>query len=211
MIFNTCKIKLLEEKYNLLIPNLPTDVTCNFLHITTAKLKTDSDRKKTTKEDQSYNMLNKVVFQCNTPTEFDAFLDFLCVQPLQARQKSSKLLANLHTLIWSNVDPTCCPWFFRMSFLALLPLQTRSQCWGRDFQSIEEIAAYADNVCSKMGVPLFPLSNLSAVQPPPVKRKSADPLLASCIKQALLLPLQMRWGCTELPQKRTQDFPCSHP
>ena len=87
LIFDTCKVKWLEEKYNLLMANLPADVTCSLLHVMSAKPKTDVNSMKTKEEDYRYNLLKEVIFQCYMSTKYNSFIPFLAVKLFQAGQK----------------------------------------------------------------------------------------------------------------------------
>ena len=72
-IFKTCKVKKNEEKYNLLISNLPASVTSNLLHVMMAK-PVEQEGKQV---DPHYNLLKEALFQRFMSTAYNAFLNFL--------------------------------------------------------------------------------------------------------------------------------------
>ena len=78
LIFSTYKIKNGTEKYNHLIANLRSDVTSKLLHVL------HHDVKESVDVDPRLDMLKSALFQCYSPTEYQAYLNYDTLKPLQA-------------------------------------------------------------------------------------------------------------------------------
>ena len=148
------------EKYHYLVAALPSDVTMKLLHILQA-----SPRSRTQDEDPCCGLLKTAIIQLFTPSKYNTFVQYLDVAPLQPMQKPSELLAIIRAALPPNIDNRgSTVWFIKMRLLTLLPMSMRTMCLGREFMSLEELAAYADSI---MSLPV------STPTPPPSPSTSA--------------------------------------
>ena len=147
------------QKYHYLVAALPSDVTTKLLHVLQA-----GPRAGTQEEDPRYGMLKTAIIQLFAPSEFDAFMQYLDVAPLQPSQKPSELLAIIRAGLPPTIDDgNGATWFIKMRLLTLLPMSMRTMCLGREFLSLEDLAAYADTIMSR-STPSLPLSAAALVE-----------------------------------------------
>ena len=76
-IFSTYKIKNGTEKYNHLIANILADVTSKLLYILSHPIKEAADL------DPLLDMLKEALFQRYSPTDYQCFLSYTNMKPLQ--------------------------------------------------------------------------------------------------------------------------------
>ena len=110
-IFSTYKIKTGTEKYNHLIANLPSDVTSKLLHVL------HHDVEETADVDPRLDMLKSALFQWYSPTEYQAYLNYDTMKPLQSGMKPTVLWDSLRAALppGTEVDN----FYFRNKFLSL--------------------------------------------------------------------------------------------
>ena len=137
-IFSTYRIKNGTEKYNHLIANLPADVTSKLIHVL------NTDVEETADVDPRLDLLKAALFQRYAPTDYQAFLNYDNMKPLQAGMKPTALLDSLRVALPAHVCVDT--YFFMNKFLSLLPPLTRAQCLAANIADISELAAFADNV-----------------------------------------------------------------
>ena len=112
-IFMTYKIKNGTECYNHLIANLPSDVTSKLLHVLNHPIEEAAD------VDPHLDMLKSALFQRYLPTEYQSFLNYDMMKPLQPGMKPTVLCDNLHGALPAHVcvknyffqsdSSHCCP------------------------------------------------------------------------------------------------------
>ena len=95
--FMTYKIKNGTERYNHLITNLPSDVTSKLLHLLNHPMEVATD------VDPRLDMLKSALFQRYSPTEYQLFLNYDMMKPLQPGMKPSVLCDNLRVALPAHV------------------------------------------------------------------------------------------------------------
>ena len=89
-------------------------------------------------------MLKSALFQRYLPTEYQSFLNYDMMKPLQPGMKPTVLCDNLRAALPAHV---CVDnYFFRNRFLLLPPPSTRAQCLATKLTDINKLAAFTDRV-----------------------------------------------------------------
>ena len=137
-IFMTYKIKNGTERYNHLIANLPSDVTSKLSHVLNQPVEEAAD------VDPYLDMLKSALFQRYSPTEYQSFLNYDTMKPLQPGMKPMVLCDNLRAALPAEIKVK--NYFFRNRFLLLLPPSTQAQCLAAKLLDINKLAAFANRV-----------------------------------------------------------------
>ena len=104
------------QKYHYLVAALPSDITTK-------------PRNGMQDEDPRYGLLKTAIIQLFTPFEYDAFMQYLDVSPLQPTQKPSELLAIIQAALPPVIDNgNGATWFVKMCLLTLLPGSMCTMC-----------------------------------------------------------------------------------
>ena len=123
-IFMIYTIKNGTERYNQLIANLPSDVTSKLLHVLNHPVEEAADI------DPRLEMLKSALFQRYSPTEYQSFLNYDMMKPLQPGIKPTILCDNLRAALPADVEVM--NYFFWNRFLLLLPHQLGHSAWPQN-------------------------------------------------------------------------------